>query len=161
MVLFVADADDNHKPEMAIALTPFEGLCGFRTMEEIAGFLKTIPELRECVGIAACDSLISTVTAGAPEPKMKEELKTCFSALMRCDNGTVATQLESLVSRLENESAPTPIQSLLLRLNKQYPGGDVGCFCIFFLNVVKMKPGEAIFLGANEPHAYLFGDCVE
>lgn len=32
--------DNNHKPEMAIALTRFEGLCGFRPMEEILGFLK-------------------------------------------------------------------------------------------------------------------------
>jgi mannose-6-phosphate isomerase len=26
--------DDNHKPEMAIAITPFEGLCGFRPLPE-------------------------------------------------------------------------------------------------------------------------------
>lgn len=34
--------DDNHKPEMAIALTVFEALCGFRPKEEIVGFLKGI-----------------------------------------------------------------------------------------------------------------------
>lgn len=32
--------DANHKPEMAIALTPFEGLCGFRPVEEISAFLR-------------------------------------------------------------------------------------------------------------------------
>lgn len=32
--------DDNHKPEMAIALTRFQGLCGFRPVEEILGFLR-------------------------------------------------------------------------------------------------------------------------
>jgi mannose-6-phosphate isomerase len=32
--------DPNHKPEMAIALTPFEMLCGFRKMEEIVNFLQ-------------------------------------------------------------------------------------------------------------------------
>lgn len=31
--------DANHKPEMAIALTPFQGLCGFRPVEEIVTFL--------------------------------------------------------------------------------------------------------------------------
>jgi hypothetical protein len=55
----------------------------------------------------------------------------------------------------------SPLEALLLRLNGQYPGGDVGCFVIFFLNVVNLNPGEAMFLGPNEPHAYLFGDCVE
>ena len=42
--------DDNHKPEMAIAITPFEGLCGFRPLNEISHFLKTITPLRELVG---------------------------------------------------------------------------------------------------------------
>jgi len=32
-------ADDNHKPELAIALTPFEALCGFRPKQEIVKFL--------------------------------------------------------------------------------------------------------------------------
>jgi len=45
---------------------------------------------------------------------------------------------------------------LLLRLHAQYPG-DIGCFTIYFLNLVRLEPGEAMFLGANEPHAYLHG----
>ena len=31
--------DPNHKPEIAIALTDFEGLCGFRPLQEIQGFI--------------------------------------------------------------------------------------------------------------------------
>lgn len=45
---------------------------------------------------------------------------------------------------------------LLLRLHSQYPG-DIGCFSIYFLNRILLQPGEAMFLGANEPHAYLSG----
>lgn len=45
---------------------------------------------------------------------------------------------------------------LLLRLHSQYPG-DIGCFSIYFLNYVVLEPGEAMFLGANEPHAYIYG----
>lgn len=33
--------DANHKPEMAIALTSFQGLCGFRPVAEILTFLKS------------------------------------------------------------------------------------------------------------------------
>jgi mannose-6-phosphate isomerase len=47
-----------------------------------------------------------------------------------------------------------------LRLAEQYVD-DVGCFSIFLLNCLKLKQGEAIFLSANIPHAYLFGDGVE
>lgn len=32
---------------------------------------------------------------------------------------------------------------------------------LFFLNVVRLQPGQAMFLGANQIHAYLSGDCVE
>lgn len=45
---------------------------------------------------------------------------------------------------------------LLLRLHSQYPG-DIGCFSIFFLNHIMLDPGQAMFLGANEPHAYIYG----
>lgn len=38
---------------------------------------------------------------------------------------------------------------------------DVGILSLFFLNLVRLKPGQAIYLGANEIHAYLDGDCVE
>lgn len=32
--------DPNHKPELAIALTPFEALCGFRPISEIKDFMR-------------------------------------------------------------------------------------------------------------------------
>ena len=47
-----------------------------------------------------------------------------------------------------------------MRLYAQYEG-DVGVFCVYLLNYVVLRPGEALFLGANEPHAYISGDCVE
>ena len=42
--------DDNHKPEMTIAITPFDGLCGFRPLSEIEHFLATVPTLQTLVG---------------------------------------------------------------------------------------------------------------
>ena len=37
----------------------------------------------------------------------------------------------------------------------------MGVFCVYLLNYIVLKPGEALFLGANEPHAYISGECVE
>jgi len=48
------------------------------------------------------------------------------------------------------------LSSVVLRLHTQFPG-DVGCFCVYFLNLISLLPGEAIFLNANMPHAYLSG----
>jgi mannose-6-phosphate isomerase len=47
-----------------------------------------------------------------------------------------------------------------MRLHAQYEN-DVGVFCVYLLNYLVLKPGEALFLGANEPHAYISGDCAE
>jgi mannose-6-phosphate isomerase class I len=51
----------------------------------------------------------------------------------------------------------TPVNGdLILKLHKEFPG-DPGAFCVYFLNVVELQPGEAMFLEANLPHAYLSG----
>lgn len=54
----------------------------------------------------------------------------------------------------------TEKEELVLRLEKQYPG-DIGVIAAFLFNYVKLNPGEALYLGANEPHAYIHGECVE
>lgn len=52
------------------------------------------------------------------------------------------------------------VDNLVLRLNSQYPGGDIGVLAPFLLNHFTLKPGEATFLGPNEPHAYLSGGII-
>ena len=47
-----------------------------------------------------------------------------------------------------------------MRLETQYPS-DVGVLASFLFNYVKLNPGEALYLGANELHAYLKGECIE
>lgn len=47
-----------------------------------------------------------------------------------------------------------------MRLQNDFPN-DVGSLSLFFLNIVRLQPGQAIFLPAKEPHAYLDGNCIE
>ena len=51
-------------------------------------------------------------------------------------------------------------ERLFLRLSDEYPN-DVGCLVVFLLNCFTLKKGEAIYLGANVPHAYLLGEGIE
>ena len=44
-------------------------------------------------------------------------------------------------------------------LAAQYPG-DIGVFAPYLLNVVLLSPGQAVFLAANEPHAYIAGKAA-
>ncbi|XP_037109558.1 mannose-6-phosphate isomerase [Syngnathus acus] len=154
--------DNNHKPEMAIALTRFQGLCGFRPVEEILSFLKSVPEFRALVGKEAAEELRS----GAGDASCtRQALKKCFTRMMNCEKKVFVDQLNMLVKRVTEESSAgkdtaSSNGELLLRLHCQYPG-DIGCFSIYFLNHVLLEPNQAMFLGANEPHAYLSGDCIE
>ena len=45
-------------------------------------------------------------------------------------------------------------------LGERYPG-DAGVVTALLLNLVHLKPGEALFLGAGNLHAYLGGTGVE
>ena len=150
--------DPNHKPEMAIALTEFEALCGFRPLQEIGDFFEKVPELETAIGQEACAAL-------RKDRDPANALKRCFSQLILCDKAILKRQLELLVARVsamkDEGSSEAVLGDLLLRLNRQFPGGDVGCFVIYFLNRVRLRPGQALFLKANVPHAYLDGDCIE
>lgn len=171
-------ADDNHKPEMAIALTPFEAFCGFRPLSEISKFLKDVPEFQSLLFESSEEALKISERLERMESSSKEAkslLKEVFSRLMKADEKKVERKLKDLCSRyssfkLQSNGSSNGISNqfeisqelveLVLRLNEQYPG-DIGIFCTFLLSHLKLSPGEAIFLGANEPHAYLSGDAVE
>nr|XP_008247438.3 mannose-6-phosphate isomerase isoform X2 [Oryctolagus cuniculus] len=155
--------DANHKPEMAIALTSFQGLCGFRPLEEIVAFLQKVPEFRFLIGDAAAAQLQQSV--GSDSQAVASALRRCFSQLMTSEKKAVVEQLDRLVMRISQQVCAgnhmeDVLGELLLQLHQEYPG-DIGCFAIYFLNVLTLKPGEAMFLEANVPHAYLKGDCVE
>ena len=48
------------------------------------------------------------------------------------------------------------VGDILLKLDDEFPG-DAGAFAIYFLNVMRINVGDAMFLEANLPHAYLSG----
>src|SRR5690554_6409184 len=155
--------DDNHKPEMAIALTDFEALCGFKPLREISAILDQWPELRALVGDKEANDFQDAVTRSENMEGIKgikegrQALRTLFKTMLTSETSKVKLELDRLVSRLSASEHPSgSTESLLLRVHSQFPG-DSGLFCIFFLNYIVMQPGQAIFLAANEPHAYLSG----
>lgn len=131
--------DPNHKPEMTIAVTPFEALSSFRMKQEIDALWEKYPEL----------TAIANPT---------DSLREMFGKVMRADRETATRVAESILTKYGD--IEDPLITLFKRLWIEYPF-DVGCFCVFLLNYVCLNPGEAIFLAANEPHAYLSGDCIE
>ena len=150
--------DANHKPEMTLAVTKFEALCAFVAPAELAANLARVPELRAVVGPAS-DAFVAAVAAAADVPA---RLRAVFTALMTADADTVGTQVDALAARLAAAASDAllPVDRLAARLHAQFPR-DVGVLCAYVLNYVVLEPGQCIFLAANEPHAYLSGECVE
>ena len=165
--------DDNHKPEMTIAITPFDGLCGFRPLAEISHFLSTVPSLRKVLGDSVAKDFETTV-AGHETSEVehdrennKKALQTAFSALMNTDKSAVPKAAKELVASAEEDgeafagkggpsNGGKELADLVVRLNSQFEG-DIGLFVLFFLNYVKLEIGEAMFLKADDIHAYLSG----
>jgi mannose-6-phosphate isomerase len=147
--------DDNHKPEMAVAITDFEAFCGFKPLLKIKQHLETIPEFKLLIGDEITNLFINNPN--------KENLKNVFQAVMLSSEDKVSEIANSLVNRTISESSifDESLANLIQRLNKQFPG-DVGLFCgCLMLNHCILKSGEAIFLQADEPHAYISGDIME
>ena len=144
---------------MAIALTPFTALCGFRPLNEISTYLSHIPELTSLIPTTIVSSLQSLSSMPTSDPSAKAALRDVFAAVMTAPSDTVKAQLRMLIGRYKSGGyAPEEedVRELVIMLDEQFPD-DIGVFCVYLLNVVKLHPGEAIFLGAGEPHAYVAG----
>lgn len=168
--------DDNHKPEMAIAISDFEGLCGFRPLKEIAHFLDNVPALRQLVGEEKAKQFVKTVTKNEGNEsedataENKKVLQSAFGALMSSSEEDMSAAAEKLVESAKSadfagtSAVPSPggakLSELVTRLHSQF-GADYGLFVLFFLNFVEMKAGEAIYLRADDIHAYISGEIIE
>jgi mannose-6-phosphate isomerase len=127
--------DPNPKPELICALTSFEALCGFRP---VVASIQLCEELR--VDTVA-DSLRS------------DGLATTVRRLYR---GELALDpiVDACLDRRRLEAR------LVTELAEQYPG-DPSIGVTLLLNRVTLAPGEAIYLGPGNLHAYLEGVGVE
>lgn len=152
--------DPNHKPEMTIALSEFEALSGFRPLDTIVAHLQAVPELAALVSEETRQRLVAA-SKSDDSKEQKAGLKQFFSEFIVAPKDLVCEQIKRFEERITTMNRTTSeLEELCLRLNGQFPE-EVGCFCVFLLNYLKLAPGEAIFLAANEPHAYLSGDCIE
>lgn len=136
--------DRRHKPELLAALTEFHGLLGFRGRDEIDALFAAHPELAPLGG---------------------EELPALYERFMAAPQREVDAILDPLVRRLSAGSfTPNDPEYWLLesdRLFSRAPHRDRGLLSVLLLNLVRLAPGEAIFLPAGVLHAYLRGTGVE
>lgn len=150
--------DENHKPEMIFALTPFEALCGFRPSAESSELFRQVAAALESAGVpvpALLRKIISALNMRMVEPMV---IRSAFEALI--DGGAEAAELvDSSAAALEALPAGSeldPALSTVIDLAAQYPS-DPGVLISLLLNRVSLAPGEAVYLPAGNIHAYLSG----
>ena len=183
--------DDNHKPEMCVALTAMEAMGGFRDLATIRLHLDLYPEFAAILsahalelltadaadhGVATrekpppavdprADLLACAAAREAPDDATRGALREMLKSFVTADDELVGAQLGALLARVRAaERRPSASQralhALIGRLGAQFPG-DRGAMAPLFLNVIQLQPGEAFFMAANEPHAYISGECIE
>ncbi|OII64889.1 mannose-6-phosphate isomerase, class I [Streptomyces sp. CC53] len=138
--------DPHHKPELICALTPFEGLCGFRPPAETADLLASLD----------VDSLKPYVDVLHAHPE-DAALREVLTAVLTADPDAMADTIAATAAactRTGGHLAP------YAELAHHYPG-DPGVIAALLLNHVRLQPGEALYLGAGVPHAYIKGLGVE
>ncbi|MCX4787098.1 MULTISPECIES: mannose-6-phosphate isomerase, class I [unclassified Streptomyces] len=138
--------DANHKPELICALTPFAGLCGFRRPTEAA-------ETMAALGVDSLKPYVDLLGAHPEEAALREVL-TAILAADPTEMAETVNQAAAAAERLGGTHAP------YARIAHHFPG-DPGVIAAMLLNYVELQPGEALFLGAGVPHAYLDGLGVE
>lgn len=142
--------DDNHKPEMMVALGDFWLLHGFKEPVKLASILQRTPELRELIPLFG-----------------EADYKSLYTHIMEMPQAKVNQVLTPLVERVKREKSRN--QSLFnedywaAMAAETFPGPDYdrGIFSIYLFNVVHLKKGEGVFQAAGLPHAYLRGQNVE
>lgn len=142
--------DNNHKPELICALTPFTAMCGFRSPTDIKQLLNQY-------GMA--DILPKYHTLGTSE----DALKNFFSTVMKSDSVIVRKWISILIKNISKEPKQKHNKLIVYwiqKLNEFYPG-DVGVLAPILLNIVELQPGEALYLEAGILHAYLHGNGIE
>ncbi|MFG6476116.1 mannose-6-phosphate isomerase, class I [Microbacterium sp. P06] len=140
--------DDNHKPELIVAVSdPFVALAGLRDLD-------------------ATRRLVDALGEGAQELRAHLEEADAEEALRRTIGwllGEAAkTDIERIIAAaVGGTSAEFAAELALAReLAQAYPA-DAGVVVALLMNLVSLRPGEAIFVPAGVLHAYVAGLGVE
>lgn len=144
--------DDWPKPETIIALTPFEGLLGFRDPQETA-------ELFEGLGVA---NELASVIGPLRERTESLALQEVFLDVLtiRRRRPLVDLVLARAVEYLDAGGALGEFARTAVEIDEYFPG-DPGILAALLMNRFTLQPGESISLQPGVLHAYLHGTGIE
>jgi mannose-6-phosphate isomerase len=146
--------DRSHKPELLVALGPFEALAGFRPVARTVEFMRAL-------AVSDLDSFVSLLTGQADGDGLRALFTTWITAPQPDLDVLVPAVLDGAIGYLRSRKKEFATDAkTVLELGERYPG-DAGVLAALLLNRLSLKPGESIYLPAGNLHAYLSGVAVE
>jgi mannose-6-phosphate isomerase len=137
--------DPYHKPELLVAVEPFEALCGFRDPAVTATLLAGLD-------VAELAPTVAALRGADPDAALREAV----TGLMELADAERSALVKGVVAAARDRSG----YELATALGERYPG-DLGVVIALLLNHVTLQPGEAVWMPAGNLHAYLRGTGVE
>jgi mannose-6-phosphate isomerase len=146
--------DTSHKPELLVALQPFEALAGFRQAS------RTI-ELLQALAVSDLDPYIDLLNDQSDAGGLRALFTTWITAPQPDLDVLVPAVLDGAIQYVSSGATEFAAEAkMVLELGERYPG-DAGVLAALLLNCINLAPGEAIFLPAGNLHTYLHGFAVE
>lgn len=141
--------DPYHKPELIVAVSEFEGLCGFADPALSAARLARL-------AVPGLTPVVDALRTSEPGQGLREAM-TLLLTLPDAPRVELAEQVATAAVPLAGDDTD---YALVVDLGKRYPG-DIGAVVALLLNHVWLRPGEGLYMPAGNLHAYLRGVGVE
>jgi mannose-6-phosphate isomerase len=154
--------DENHKPEMIVALTQFSALCGFRRPEEAQLTFERIAQVMteyadgDATEVALAARHLALLLADGDVAGAFTQILSPDSLWSRGGTAELVNALKGMSDLiLHDDAIVTALQAA-----EHFPD-DAGVLVTLLLNRVDLMPGQAVHLPAGNVHAYLHGLGVE
>ncbi|GAA3955688.1 mannose-6-phosphate isomerase, class I [Chitinophaga oryziterrae] len=145
--------DDNHKPEIMVALSEFWLLHGFLPEDKLKQVLQTISEFSFLLPVFEKEGYygLYKVVMEMPQDEVNKLLRPLAERVLPAyQAGKLAKSDPAFWTGRAIANDPKGLDNL-----------DRGIFSIYFFNIMEVHPGDAVFQDAGIPHAYLEGQNVE
>lgn len=141
--------DPHHKPELLLALEPFDALCGFRE-----------PAATHADLVGLDSDLAVRLREDLSHPDTHAALRAALTLLLSLPGADRGRMIDEFVAEWVARDRVCAHAEIVADLAVRYPG-DPGAIAALLLNRLTLWPGQALFLPAGNLHAYLQGTAVE
>lgn len=143
--------DESAKPELLLAIAPFEVFVGMRPFAELV-------DLAELLAVPRLSRIVANA---ASEPEPEHAVLSAVLSTAAAEVGDFAREVVAACLRVESGDSPyVPAASAIMAIAEQH-GEDVGLVVLVLMNHEILQPGEYVEVCAGVLHSYTRGLGIE